>query len=544
MLSISLVIYALPFMREAKVRYNVTISMPQKPRRLPANSARGPKRPVQDVAATRRQAAQFPSVGMTLKSYQYDPRDQRKRAPGRPTVVKRGWFRSVKEKVTLKRTVLALAVLILLIGGWLGFKFAYNAHKLFGGNIFGVLSASKLKGEDQGRVNILLAGNSADDDGHNGGRLTDSIMVISIDTKHNKAILLSIPRDLWVYVPDDSHQKINGAYVSGEDNDFNESGYPKGGMGQLEQVVNNVLGIDINYYALVDYSAMKQAVDAVGGVNINVQSEDPRGLYDPNIDWTTKGPLVKLSNGTHHLNGQQALDLARARGDAYNSYGFAGSDFTRTENQRKLLVALKSKAVSAGVITNPAKLSSLSDAIGNNVKTDFKLSEVHRLYDVTKNINGGAIQSLSLNDADGKNLLTSYTSPQGQSALIPEAGLDDFSDIQAFIRRKTSSNPVVQEAAKIVVLNGTVSNGLAGRVKTKLTSQQLIVDQVGDAGSTTQTTTAIINLSGNKKPATSAALVKQFGNHLTTQNPYGTLYDADFIIVLGSDQAAKYTSSQ
>jgi LCP family protein required for cell wall assembly len=524
--------------------YNVTISMPQTPRRSPVSPARGPKRPVQDVATVKRQAAQFPSIGTTLKNYQYDPRDQRKRSPGQRTVVKQSRLRQFKDGITLKRIVLVFAVFVLLIGGWVGFKFAWNAHKLFGGNLLGVLSSSKLKGEDDGRVNILLAGNSADDAGHNGGRLTDSIMVISIDTKHNKAFMLSIPRDLWVYVPGDSHQKINGAYVSGEDNDFDEDNYPKGGMGQLEQVVSDALDIPINYYALVNYTAMKQAVDAVGGVDITVKSDDPRGLYDPNTDWTTHGPLVKLSNGPHHLNGQQALDLARARGDAYNSYGYAGSDFTRTENQRKLLTALKTKAVSAGVLANPAKLSNLSDAVGNNVKTDFKLGEVRRLYDILKNINGGAIQSLSLNDADGVNLLSSYTSPQGQSALAPEAGVDDFSDIQSFIRRKTSSNPVVQEAAKIVVLNGTETNGLAGKIKSQLKGKQMNVTDVGDAGNITQSTTTIINLSGTKKPATSAALIKIFGNHLTTQNPYGSQYNADFIVIVGQDQAAKNTSSQ
>ncbi len=79
----------------------------------------------------------------------------------------------------------------------------------------------------------------------------------------------------------------------------------------------------------------------MGGIDLTIKSTDRRGLYDPNIDWTTKGPLVKLTNGPHHLSGRQALNLARARGDAYNSYGFAGSDFDRTENQRKMLVALK-----------------------------------------------------------------------------------------------------------------------------------------------------------------------------------------------------------
>lgn len=487
---------------------------------------------------TAKSASKFPTVGMTLQSYRYDPSDKGRRQPGRPPVVKSGRFQRWRRMGPIKKTFLSLLIIFLLIGGFVGGKFLYNAHKLFGGSIFGILHSTKLKGEDQGRVNILLAGNSADDAGHGGANLTDSIMVISIDTKTNKAFLLSIPRDLWVHVPGDGHSKINQAYVIGEDSNFHEDGYPDGGMGDLAKVVGNVTGLDINYYALVDYQAMKQSVDAVGGIDFTVKSEDPRGLYDPNIDWSTHGPLVKLSNGTHHLNGEQALDLARARGDAYNSYGFAGSDFTRTQNQRQLLIALKSKAASAGTLSNPARLSSLFDAVGNNVKTDFNLSEVRRLFDLTKNIGGNNIQSLSLNDAAGKNLLTSYTAPGGQSALIPVAGIDDFSDIRSFVAHQSSSNQIVLEDAKVVVLNGTTVNGLASTFMKKLEAQHFNVSKSGDAGNTGQQTTAIIKLAGDK-PATLGGLEKIFGSHVTTQNPYQGMYDADFIVVLGRDQAAK-----
>lgn len=478
-----------------------------------------------------------------MPNYQYDPRDRGRRSSGRGVVVTRNRWQRFRQGITRKRVLLTMLVILLAGGGWLGGKFLYNAHKLFGGNIFSAFTSTKLRGEDVGRVNILLAGNSADDPGHNGASLTDSIMVISIDTRNNKAFLLSLPRDLWVHIPGDGHEKINGAYVVGEAEDFDESGYPKGGMGQLEQVVSQSLDIPIDYYALVDYNALRQSVDAVGGVDFTVKSTDPRGLYDPNIDWTTKGPLVKLTNGKHHLDGREALNLARARGDSYRSYGFAGSDFDRTENQRDLLVALKTKAVSAGTLANPAKLSSLSDAIGNNVKTDFKLNEVRRLYDISKKIDSKNIKSLSLNDANGKSLLASYGTPQGQSALIPAAGIDDFSDIQAFVRRQTSSNQIVQEGAKLVVLNGTTSNGLGAKVKKQLTSKQYIVDEVGDSINSAQANTVIIDNSSGKKSGTKKALVKLFGNHVTTQNPYVYKYDADFIIVLGTDQATKNTSS-
>lgn len=484
------------------------------------------------------QASRFPGIGMTLPkpNYQYDPRDRHKR-PDQTVVVKARWWQRFWKKITLKRVVITLLIIVLGLGGWVGGKFLYNAHKLFGGNILDALQTTRLKGEDEGRVNILLAGNSADDIGHDGAELTDSIMLLSVDTRNHQAFLLSIPRDLWVDVDQEGHQKINEAYVTGQDSGFSAAGYPDGGMGQLEQVVSQNFGIPIHYYGLVNYQAFRQAVDAVGGIDLTIRSEDPRGLYDPNIDWETKGPLVKLANGRQHLDGRQALNLARARGDSYRAYGFTGSDFTRTEHQRHMLVALKSKAVSVGVVTNPKRLTSLSDAIGNNVKTDLKLPEVRRLYDLVKDISGSGIKSLSLNDVNGKSLLASYGTPRGQSALIPAAGIDDFTDIQAFMNRQTSSDPAVQEGAALVVLNGTATDGLASKAKQKLTSRKLTVETVGDAIGTHATTTIIDNSSG-KKPATKAALLKQFGakTTVTTTNPYAHVYNADFIIVLGADQ--------
>lgn len=491
----------------------------------------------------KKQAAKFPSIGVTLPSYKYSADDKHK-VSGQPTVIKAGRWQRWRQKFTLKRIVITLALIILLTGGWLGGKLIYDTHKVFGGSIFGILHTTKLNGEDNGRVNILLAGNSADDPGHDGADLTDSIMVVSIDTRDNKAFLLSIPRDLWVQTDNSGYQKINDVYVDGQNNHFSQSDYPNGGMGELEQVINQDFGLNIDYYALIDYSALRDAVNAVGGIQVNIQSSDPRGLYDPSIDYSTHGPLVKLTNGEHVLDGEQALDLARARGDAYGSYGFAGSDFERTQNQRLMLVALKSKAESVGVLSNPVKLSSLFDAIGNNVTSDLNLSQVHRLYDLVNKISSNNIQSLSLNQANGKNLLASYETPDGESALIPAAGISDFSAIQDYINQITSFNPVVQEGATVVVLNGTNTSGLAAQVKTKLTNQSINVSQIADAGTLGQTTTTIIDTSNGKDPATKAELIKLFGDHVTTQNPYAGIYSADFIIIAGADQLTTTTSTQ
>lgn len=448
-----------------------------------------------------------------------------------------------RRKIVTKKRVALLILALLLSGGiWFGFKAISNLQKVFHGNLFSILTTTKLRGEDTGRVNILLAGNSADDPGHDGANLTDSIMLVSLDVKDNTAFMLSIPRDLWVDIPGYGHAKINEAYVDGENGNFSAAGYPNGGMGLLEETVQQTFGIKPDYFALVNYDALKDSVNAVGGIDFTVNSSDPRGLYDPSIDWSTHGPLVKLTNGVHHLDGEQALDLARARGDAPGSYGFPRSDFDRTEHQREIMIDVKAKALSVGTLANPIILSNLFDTIGKNVQTDFTLGEVRRAADIIKGINSNSVQSVGLNDANGVNYLASYTSPTGQSALIPAAGMDDFSKIQAYVARLTTSNPIVKEGATVVVLNGTDMAGLAGKAQATLTAKDINVTAIGDASAPLATTT-IINASDGQKPATLELLKQVYSTQVTGSNPYAGVYNADFIVVLGSDQVAA-TSTQ
>lgn len=508
--------------------------------------SRGTPRPQQfDIAPPKKAAkttiaAGFPTVGMTLSTYSGSAKQSNNSfaPPKQPRTTSR-WSR-FWGGFSIKRVCLVLLAVVLLTVGYLGFKFAYNANRLFGANVFSALTSSKLDGEDSGRVNILLAGNSADDPGHQGGSLTDSIMILSVDTKNNTAYMMSIPRDLYVSIPGHGHQKINSVYPIGEKEEFSQGGYADGGMGLLQKIIQTNLGITTQYYALVNYNALRDATNSVGGVDITVASSDKRGLYDPSKDWATGGILVKLANGRQHLNGQQALDLARARGDARGSYGFANSDFDRTAHQRQLILALRDKATTAGVLTNPVKLGKLFDSAGANVKTDFNLGDIRRLYDITKGINAANIQSIGLNNADGVNLLDNYRTPRGESALIPAAGLDNYEDIQQYLKRVTSSNPVVRENATIVLLNGTETSGLAARQSDLLEAKNIAVDSVGDAGTAEYTTTQIIDVTGGKKPGTLAALKKALpGSTVTTVNPYGTKYKADFIVILGTDRVPK-----
>lgn len=337
-------------------------------------------------------------------------------------------------KRVMKRILIFLVIIVALIGLWLGWKVVSNWIRVFGWKgLTGVFQSTKLDGEDEGRVTLLLAGNSSDDPGHSGGDLTDSIMLVSLNTKEKNGYIVSIPRDLYVDIPGSGYAKINEAYQNGERRKFREPGYAEGGMGLLQKTVSEHFGVKIGYYALVNYGGLEQAVNAVGGITITIESSDKRGLYDSSLDLKTRKPLVKLPNGEVTLDGHEALNLSRARGNGRGSYGYGQSDFTRTEHQRKILIGLKEKATSAGTLVNPVKLGQLMDTFGSNVKTDLEAGEVRRLYELSKEIPSATIKSASLNKANGENLLKSYRTRTGQSALVPAAGIDDYTRIRAFI---------------------------------------------------------------------------------------------------------------
>ena len=393
--------------------------------------------------------------------------------------------------------------------------------------------------ENTGRCNILMAGYSVDDPENTGGTLTDSIMVVSLDTKNHTAFMLSVPRDFYVNIPGNGYAKINETYEDGQRENFSESGYAQGGMGLLEKTVSQTLGIPINNYVLVDNDAVKQAVDAVGGVTINIQSSDPRGVYDAFTH-------LKLPNGNDTLDGQQALDLVRARGDDVAgdvSYGL-GSDFIRTQHQRELLTALQAKATSSGTLSNPIKLGELFDAFGNNIKTDLTTSNIRRMYDLTKgvntsNIQGYGLDSVSLNGRSNVDLLGNYWTPTHEEALVPAAGIGDYSQIQSFVKQITSSDPAVREGANIVILNGGNTVGLAAAESNIATSKGLSVSATGDAPAAVagQAKNVIIDNSAGKDPGTLSDLKSLFGNTTTTNAALSAAYpNANFIVVLGTNQ--------
>jgi LCP family protein required for cell wall assembly len=449
--------------------------------------------------------------------------------------------KTLKQKI-IKRSVITMAALLIGVGVFVGMRGLSTIDKVFHGNVLSDVTAAfndkPLKGENGGRVNILLAGDSADQAGHGGANLTDSILLLSIDTKNHTAFMLSIPRDLWVNIPGVGYQKINAA---NDDLGKNFPGYPQNGMGQLEHIVTADLGIPIDYYGLSDYGAFQDAVNAVGGVTINIQSPDPRGLYDSN----TK---IDLPNGPAVLNGLEALNLARARGDGYKSYGFPDSDFDRTEHQRQIFTAVIQKAETIGVLSNPVKISDLFNAFGNNVQTNLSLQNVLRLAQITKGLNLSNIKSFSYcstltvgEDGCTNPILTDYTDPDsGESALAPLAGLSDYEQMEEYYQHLTSDNPIIKEAASVVVLNASDVDGLAKGQQSSLEAKGVNVATIADANNEYPSTMIVDNSKGTKPDTLKLLQQKYPGTTVTSdtgsaESGEAQAYTSDFVVIIGQN---------
>lgn len=452
---------------------------------------------------------------------------------------KKGKFKKPFKFSKKKKILLALLILFLPIL-YFGYKYALGLNKIAGGNIASILNPTKLNGESEGRVNILISGTSEDDPGHEGAELTDSIMVVSINTVDKSVLMFSLPRDLWIDYADQSslgsEGKLNEAYYRGKelslkDNDINA------GMENLSETVTNITGLPIHYYIKINYQAFKDAVNAVGGVDINIDSEDPYclgggGIYDPYAD-------IKLKKGAQHLDGQQALNLSRAR-NAGGGCGMADSDFSRTEYQRKIMVELRKKALSLGVLSNPSKLSNLIDSVGDNVNHSFKANEIARLYEIGKDINEAGIVSEGLNS---ENELVNYQAPNGASALAPKDGVFDYSGVKLFVRKLTSSDPVVKEEPKVVILNGTNVAGLAAKKSNAISALGIDVVSLNNAPNKDYQNNQIIVLN-KEKPASLKLLQDRLApvaiGDAAAEESYKNRYDADFVIIVGNnDQQAK-----
>ena len=332
-----------------------------------------------------------------------------------------------KKKKTIVITIVSLLSLIILAIGYVGVRLSLSGGQMFNGNpLIALFSNQDLKRDDNGRSNVLIFGTSEDDPGHSGATLADSIMVLSVDQDTKDAVTISIPRDLWVSYDTPcsigEEGKINAAYscaLSASSQDETVASL------EFAKKVGKVVGLDIQYYAKVNYSFVRESVDALGGIDVTIDSRDSRGIYDVNTG-------LKLPNGQSFINGEQALDLARARGSS-GGYGLEQSNFDREKNQQAVLRAIQQKAVSGGTLANPLKALNLVDSLSANIKTNVESTELRAIIETAAGMQSNEIASLPLNSTE--NPLVTTGTYNSQSIVRPIKGLFDYSDIQSYIEQ-------------------------------------------------------------------------------------------------------------
>ena len=239
-----------------------------------------------------------------------------------------------------KKTIAIIAAIILTL--------SYVVYEYFtGGSIFGGVSLDSLSRADRLalKTNIVVMG--VDERDEDAGR-SDTLFVVMLDPKSNNISLLSIPRDTMVKIPDRGWDKINHAFAFG-------------GHKLTQQTVEEFLGIQINNYVVVDFKGFKGLVDAIGGIDINVEKdmyyEDP---YD-NL-------VIDLQQGRQHLDGAKAIQYVRYRDEE--------GDIGRIKRQQHFMAAIYEKITSTEILT---KVPGLVKELVTMIKTDIPVTDMIKL---------------------------------------------------------------------------------------------------------------------------------------------------------------------
>lgn len=394
-------------------------------------------------------------------------------------------------KKSIKWIFFGIIVLILGIGVWVGVTANSAIKKITAdsnnnSNIFSFLgdfNAGDIKGQKEGRTNILLLGMGGKN--HPGGTLSDTMIVVSINYSDKKIAFTSIPRDLWAPIPGFGHAKINEAYADGEKN----KGTTGGGGALASRTVENVLGVPIHYYLSLDFEGFKKIVDTTGGIDVYVEKaiNDP---YYPASDMIRYDPF-SISAGEHHLDGTTALKYARSRETT--------SDFDRSRRQMQVMMATREKILTVGILANPKKVTDLINVLGDHIRTNMQVSEIRALLDVSKTLDTTNVISKVFDTAAGGPLVAAQDS-RGYY-IYPRKGIDNFSDLQKIEKNIFEPNAEDLSEAKLEVLNATSKSGTATTVSQYLESYGLNIVKIGNA-STKEEKTLIIDYSGGKYPKT------------------------------------------
>jgi len=374
------------------------------------------------------------------------------------------------------------------------------------------------------RVTMLVMGlDYRDWEAGDGPPRTDTMILLTVDPINRTAGILSIPRDLWVNIPGFEYGRINTAYMLGEANKL-----PGGGPQLAADTVEELLGVQIDYYAQVDFGAFARFIDEIGGVELDIDQEI-------RLDTLGDGKVKRLKPGHYTLPGDLALAYVRFRKSE-------GGDFDRSERQQQVIMSIRKRMLEYDLLPLlVSKAPTLYGEVSSGVHTNLSLEDAIKLAWLAiqipeENIKRGAI---------GAGQIAFAVSPDGTQQVLKPLTEKIRSLRDEIFSESGPASPVAstldlselvkQEGARVAVMNGSSAPGLAASTTEYLKAQGINVVETGNAAQYTGTT-EITFFSG--KPYTLKFLVE-----LMAINPYRIhhFYDPtkayDIEVVVGDDWA-------
>jgi LCP family protein required for cell wall assembly len=268
---------------------------------------------------------------------------------------------------------------------------------------------------------------------------TDTIVIAAVRPGSGQVTLISVPRDLWVYIPTVGMNRVNAAYEYGEMHH-----YPGGGDALLKDTILYNLGVRIDHLAMVDFDGFRSMVDTLGGLDVPVFcSYTDWHLIDPSYDPENEDnwALYTVGPGVVHMDGDLALWYARSRQKS--------SDFDRGRRSQEVLRALYTRALQTDAIS---KIPQLYNDFSSSVITDLTLPDLLQLAPLALHLNNADIRSYYI----GRDDVTGWMTPGGASVLLPNGPA-----IQSMLQQALSPSPRIpdQAALTVEVRNGTGNPG-------------------------------------------------------------------------------------
>lgn len=292
---------------------------------------------------------------------------------------------------------------------------------------------------------------------HDGGLLTDTMMLVIIHPPSQTITLLSLPRDLWVQLPVNGEQlsgwKLNAAYAIGSD----DRSYPRklpqfsgeAGGGELAKyAVKQATGLDVDHFITLNFSGFRRSIDVLGGVDVYVErsfddylypiegkEKDPCGKSEAELQmyatmaaaiteqvFSCRYEHLRFEQGMQTMDGTTALKYVRSRHSAQD-----GTDFGRAARQRNLILAVRDKMFRLDFFP---KLIPFVNTLAGDVRTDYTLADIQNALNYRQELRDYRIISAALSD---QNVLRIGRSPDGQSIVMPQAGIGQWDQVHGWL---------------------------------------------------------------------------------------------------------------